>query len=332
MNSDGGRADISGVETQLKIRVPATSANLGPGFDVLGLALDMYNEFTVSVSETTLIEITGHGEGMPLDSSNLFYTAFAHLYASQREQPPPLYIRMMLDIPAGRGLGSSATAVVGGLAAANALMGGRFTNEQLLPHAVHLEQGQHADNVAPALLGGLVANVISGEQVISVPVTFPHDLAAVLFIPAFEMNTIQGRALMPSQYSKADVVFSTSRVALFLAALTRGRYDLLRVAMEDRIHQPYRAQIFPLMPSLIGAALDNGAHGACLSGGGSSILALATNNFDKIASALRSTAEAAGITGQTRVLGINRHGVTIERIENSAPHGETHKKNKENIE
>src|SRR5436190_2077273 len=204
---------MSKVDTTLKIRVPATSANLGPGFDVLGLALDLHNEFTISPADTTRIEIEGYAQDMLLDESNLFYRAFAHLYQAQGKQPPPLHIGMKLPIPPGRGLGSSATAVVGGLVAANSLMGAPFTHEQLLPHAVQLEQGQHADNVAPALLGGLVVNVISDNQVISVPMPFPEELRAVLFIPNFVMDTMQGRALMPNQYSKADVVFSMSRIA-----------------------------------------------------------------------------------------------------------------------
>lgn len=300
-------------DTKLEIRVPATSANLGPGFDVLGLALDLHNEFTISLSDTTRIDIEGDGQDVPLDETNLFYRAFAHLYHVQGEQAPPLHVKMRLPIPPGRGLGSSATAVVGGLVAANTLMGNPFKPEQLLPHAVRLEQGQHADNVAPALLGGLVVNVLNGKEVVSVPMPFPRDLRAVLFIPDFVMDTIQGRALMPAQYSKADLIFSTSRIALLLSAFTQKRYDLLRVAMEDRIHQPYRGQIFPLMPKLIQAALDSGAHGACLSGGGSTILALATTHFEQISSALRSTAEAEGVKGWTQVLDISREGVNVRR-------------------
>src|SRR5436853_2880568 len=198
---------------------------------------------------------------MRLDDTNLFYRSFAQLFRVQGKQAPPLRIEMRLAIPPGRGLGSSATAVVGGLVAANALLGTPFTHEELLPHAVQLEQGQHADNVAPALLGGLVVNVLDGDRVVSQSVPFPDELKAVLFISEFAMDTIQGRALMPAQYAKADVVFNASRVALFLAAITERRYDMLRTGMQDRMHQPYRAQIFPAMPALIQAALDAGAHG-----------------------------------------------------------------------
>src|SRR5207253_488012 len=131
---------------------------------------------------------------------------------------PPMRVSMQLAIPPGRGLGSSATAVVGGLLAANAYLGTPFSTEQLLAHAVELERGKHADNVAPALLGGLVVNVVA-DRVISLRVPFPDELRVVLFIPDFVMDTVQGRALMPDKYSRADAVFSTSRVALFLAAL-----------------------------------------------------------------------------------------------------------------
>src|SRR5436190_20772182 len=125
------------------------------------------------------------------------------------------------------------------------------------------------------------------------------------------MDTVQGRALMPEQYNKADLVFSTSRVALFMAGISEQRYDLLKEAMEDRIHQPYRAQIFPVMPKLIDAALDAGAHGACLSGGGSSILALASRDWENIAASMEYEANAAGIAGTTKVLQVDNDGAQV---------------------
>jgi homoserine kinase len=297
---------------RLTIRVPATCANLGPGFDVLGLALDLHNEFIVNQADGTYIKIEGLGHSMPHDESNLFYRAFSHLYQFRGEQAPPLHVQMRIAIPPGRGLGSSATAVVGGLVAANAFLGTPLTNDELLPHAVQLEPGRHPDNVAPALLGGLVVNVLAGDRVTSLRVPFPDDLKAVLFIPHFTMDTVQGRALMPAQYPTADVVFNSSRVALFLAALSKRRYDLLRLAMEDRMHQPYRARIFPAMPTLIQAALDAGAHGACLSGGGSSILALATGDLVKIGEAMRHAAKASGIDGIARVHSVSSQGASLE--------------------
>ncbi len=259
MASPAGRAagarERAGV---VHVRVPATSGNMGPGFDVLGLALDLHNEFTAAPAAETRIEVDGAGGDLPRDATNLFYRAFAHLYAAVGRAAPPLHVRMRLPIPAGRGLGSSATAVVGGLLAANARLGAPFDAAGLLPHAVALEHGRHPDNVAPALFGGLVVNVLVDDAPLAVPVPVPAALRAVVYIPDFPMDTVAGRALMPACYPRADVVFNTSRVALFLAALAQERYDWLRPAMEDRLHQPYRAQLFPAMPALIAAALARG--------------------------------------------------------------------------
>ena len=297
----------------LRLTVPATAGNLGAGFDVLGLAFGLYNEFTVTPAEYTRVEVDGPAEGIARGADNLFYRAFAHLHAVAGQPAPPLHIQMLLRVPPGRGLGSSATAVVGGLLAANAYLGLPYSAPELLVHAVALEHGRHPDNVAPALLGGLVVNVVDGERVISVPIPFPAEIQAVIYLPEFVMDTVEGRALMPAHYSRADVVFNSSRVALWLAAITGGRYDLLRVAMEDRLHQPYRAQLFPQMPALIAAALDAGACGACLSGGGSAILALATGHFEAIAAALEARAAATGLTGRALILPIDIHGARIVR-------------------
>ncbi|MDQ3707360.1 MAG: homoserine kinase [Chloroflexota bacterium] len=295
---------------RLQVRVPATSANLGPGFDVLGLALDLHNVFVVETADRTQIEIEGHAEDLPLDANNLFYRAFRHLFDLAGEVAPPLSVGMTLNIPPGKGLGSSATAVIGGLVAANEFLGRRFEQAELLSEAVKLEHGGHADNVAPALLGGLVVNVIEAGKVISVKLPFPAELKAVVFTPDFPMDTVRGRSLMPGKYSTEDAVYNSSRVALFLAAISQGRYDLLRVAMQDRMHQPYRTRIFPLLPALIEAALQAGAHGACLSGGGSSVLALATEHAEKVAQMLVGTARASGMDGAAMVTQADEKGAT----------------------
>ncbi len=303
----------------VRVHVPATSANLGPGFDVLGLALGLYNNFTVSPSNRLQIETVGFGDEVPCDETNLFYRAFAFLV--QRMVPsiamPPVYIKMELAIPQGKGLGSSATAVVGGLVAATAMLGSPLDKRALLPHAVDLEHGGHADNVAPALLGNLVVNAYdsTGDMRIALVVPFPDDLRAVLLIPDFAMDTVQGRELMPSHYTRQDVVYNTSRVALLLSALQTHRYDLLSTAMQDALHQPYRAKLFAAMPDLIRAALDGGAHGACLSGGGSAILALAEPGIaGQVGHAMLEAAHAAGLVGEVRVLDVDREGARVELL------------------
>jgi homoserine kinase len=299
----------------LRVTVPATSANLGAGFDVLGLALDLHNVFTVAQADEDKVEICGYSGDVPSDRSNLFYKAFKHLHDLSEKPTPTVHIGMELRVPPGLGLGSSATAVVGGLVAANVFLDGAFGEGDLLREAVKLEHGGHADNVAPALMGGLVVNVMDGDNVMSVRVPFPDELKAVVFTPDFPMDTVQGRALLPANYPRADVIFNASRVALFLAALSRKRYDLLRVAMQDRVHQPYRAQLFPLLPGLIKAALSAGAHGACLSGGGSSVLALATEGLDKIGAAMTRKGEATGMRGDVRILNIDHKGAEATWLE-----------------
>ncbi len=298
----------------IRVRVPATAANLGPGFDVLGLALALYNEFIVRPGDAPLrITVEGAATLLPAGPSNLFYRAFAHLYTQVGQPVPPLDVTMQLRIPPGSGLGSSATAVVGGLLAANAWLGEPLDHDALLPLAVALEHGGHPDNVAPALLGGLVVNTVAGAAVHSVRLPFPDVIKAVIYLPDFQMDTVQGRALLPATYSKADVVFSTSRVALLLAALQTGRYELLGEAMEDRIHQPYRAQLFPALPDLLAAARAAGAYGSSLSGGGSTVLALAPAGptCDAVAAAFEQAAGAAGLTGRAAVLDADLDGAQI---------------------
>jgi homoserine kinase len=301
------------------VLTPATSANLGPGFDSLGLALQLYNRFKVQLAQgdarEPLIRIDGaHGAGLSSGADNLFFRSFAALYARQQVELPALEILMTIDIPPGCGLGSSATAVVGGLVAANALLamqGKAVPQEDLLEIAVENETGNHPDNVAPALLGGLVATSSIDGRIRAIKTRFPDRLKAVIFTPSFPMDTVAGRKLLPASYSKADVTFNTGRVALLLTALQTGRYELIGEAMQDRLHQPYRQALFPAMPDIIQAAVDAGAHGASLSGGGSSLIALASANFTGILRAMQEAARAAGVEGTGRILRADQQGARV---------------------
>ena len=300
------------VERTLRVRVPATSANLGAGFDVFGLALNLHNIFRVTRSEELSIDIAGYTGDIPADKTNLFHRAFAHLHALAGEPVPPVRVEMDLRVPPGKGLGSSATAVVGGLIAANTMLAGRYSQDEILREAVKLERGAHADNVTAALMGGLVVNVTDGAEIITLSVHVPPTLQAALFTPDFEMDTVRGRKLMPRKYTREDAVFNASRTALLPVALSHGRLDLLRVAMQDRLHQPYREQLFPAMPMIIRAALDAGAHGACLSGGGSSVLALASDGLQIIGDAMARAARLADIRGEVRILDIDTRGARAD--------------------
>lgn len=303
----------------MAVLIPATSANLGPGFDTLGLALQLYNRFDVEIVDgdpwSPQIEVQGDlGDMLSKGSDNLFFQAFALLFQRKQADLPSVKIRMTIAIPPGCGLGSSATAVVGGLLAANELLrikGLGVPKEELLVPAVESEAGNHPDNVAPALLGGLVATTKADGEIRAVKTRFPDDLKAIIFTPSFPMDTVTGRKLLPAEYSRNDVTFNTGRVALFLTALQTGRYELIGEAMQDRLHQPYRLALFPAMPDIIQAALDAGAYGASLSGGGSSLIALAGSNFQAILRAMRETARSAGVDGTGMILRADQVGARV---------------------
>jgi homoserine kinase len=183
--------------------------------------------------------------------------------------------------------------------------------EELLAPAVEAEAGNHPDNVAPALLGGLVATTTADGEIRAVKTRFPDALKAIIFTPSFPMDTVTGRKLLPAEYSRDDVTFNTGRVALFLTALQTGRYELIGEAMQDRLHQPYRLALFPAMPAIIQTALDAGAHGASLSGGGSSLIALASSNFQTILRAMRETAGSLGVDGTGMILRADQVGARV---------------------
>ncbi len=307
--------------TSITISTPATSANLGPGFDSLGLALQLYNRFTVEIGgsdpRTPQIEVQGElGADLSTGPDNLFFRAMALLFERRRLPMPALKICMTINIPPGCGLGSSATAVVGGLMAANELLRLQdpdlaFTKEELLAPAVEAEAGNHPDNVAPALLGGLVATTVVEDETRAIKIHFPEALKAVIFTPSFPMDTVAGRKLLPSAYPKADVTFNTGRVALLLAALQTGHYEVIGEAMRDRLHQPYRETLFPAMPAIIEAAISAGAYGASLSGGGSSLIALANTNFHPILQSMQDTARSLGVEGQGMILAADQQGARV---------------------
>ncbi len=309
---------------RVEVRVPASSANLGPGFDCLGLALDLYNSFVFeqlpagSASPQIAYESAWGDDAalaaLPVDGSNLAYRVFAGHLAQLGCAVPPVSLRGALGIPASRGLGSSASAVVAGLLAADAFAGqpdSAMRRRALVAEAARYERGQHADNVAAALLGGLSAVARAGDAWHAVRVPLPRPLRAVLFVPSFAMDTVACRALLPQQYSHADAIHNVGHAGLLIAALAAGEYDVLGAAMDDRLHEPYRAKLFPQMPDLIAAARSAGAYGACLSGGGSAILALAGERAQAVAQAMMLAAAASNAEGRVIILEIAAEGAQV---------------------
>ena len=312
------------IAREVVVSVPATSANLGPGFDCVALALDLRNTFEVSIHPRAAgasgygdcqVELAPSDADQPrlpdieMGGDNLFCQAFTLLCERRHVTPPDLRVRISALIPPSRGLGSSATAVVGGLLAANTLLGQPLTTTELLELAVLCEPGGHADNVAAALLGGLVVTGASEAGIVALPLPIAEALRAVVFIPDMPMSTVAGRALLPERYSRGDLTFNLSRLALLLGALHTGRFDTLGVAMDDRVHQPYREQLFPALRPLMAAARAGGAHGACLSGGGSSVLALASRaEAPATCAALQRAAQETQTPGHCVIADISRQG------------------------
>jgi homoserine kinase len=272
------------------IRVPATSANLGPGFDSLGLALDITQDVTLSVGPDG-----GRFDGL----SRLVLDAAKSAFRLAKVEVPELTASGTPTIPIGRGLGASAAARAAGIVGANALLGGVLSDEQMLSLGAGLEG--HADNMAPALFGGLRVVVRDGDGYVHLAAPIAVGLKVVLFVPDFEMPTNESRKLLPTSLSREDAIHNIGRAALLVAALCRGDWQLLDLATQDRLHQPARAELFPAMPGIIAAAKDAGAHCAYLSGGGSTIAAFATTEPDSIMAAMVEAARSGGYTGKTIV-------------------------------
>jgi homoserine kinase len=279
--------------SRISVRVPATSANLGPGFDCLGLTLDLWGQLTFTASDRPAPATDDPVLDM---AARAFQRPFAGL---QRQPPPGLAITYDGAVPVARGLGASAIARAAGLLAANAVLGDPLDREELLALGTDLEG--HADNMAPALFGGLQVVARDETAIHHIGLPLPAGLKAVLFVPEFTMPTQKSRRVLPKSLSRADAVHNTGRAALLVAALATGRLDALDAASQDRLHQPARSQIFPAMYDLFQAARDAGAHCAYLSGGGSTVCALASDHEAAIASAMADTAHLHGVAGETMI-------------------------------
>ncbi|MDI6815707.1 MAG: homoserine kinase [Actinomycetota bacterium] len=254
--------------------VPATTANLGPGFDVLGLALNLYNTFTLSEIENGLVvEASGNGaERLSKDENNLAYTAAKRVFDETGHRVGGLHIGIDIGVPLGRGLGSSSTAIVGGLAAANELCGGQLSRQDIFVLATEIEG--HPDNVGPAVFGGFNICYARQEVVHAVSLKPSNNIKPVVLIPSSMLETKKARSVLPASVTMADAVFNISRSSILVAAFLEGRPDMLRDATEDRLHQPYRSPLVPGMDRVIEALSSYPDIGVALSGAGPSILSL----------------------------------------------------------
>lgn len=327
--------------SHIQVMVPATTANLGPGFDTLGLALDLWNRFEATLTPperrslaehplrpdtVRLKQVTCTGEGaddLSCASDNLVYQGVLTALGAGEGAPSDdarddeadawgLHLVIDNQVPLSSGLGSSATAIVAGLLIGNQLRRQSLYPSQLLDLAFDMEG--HPDNVAAALLGGLTVCVINQDgRVDALSVPPPEDLWVIVAVPDFYLGTKDSRGALPDRVSRSDAVFNLSRAALWVAAATTGRLDVLRTATEDRLHQPYRSSLIPGLNDVFAEALSAGALGVALSGSGPSVVAFAVKEETRrIEAAMRAAFRRVGVTPRLYTLRPTARGARVE--------------------
>ena len=297
---------------RIAIRVPASTANLGSGFDVLGLALGLYN--TIEMETTSRgVEVTVEGEGAGRlqgeGKRSLVVRAAEAAFAHLGVTPPGLKVHLRNEIPLKRGLGSSGTACLGGIIGAAELTGRPLSPQEILKLALPLEG--HPDNITPSLVGGLTASCLSGGEVRYVRIPLPEAIRVVAVIPERQLSTAEARRALPRQVPFADAVHNVSRVALLVGAMVAGDLSLLDEATRDRLHQPYRAKLLPGMEEVLEVARRGGALAAFLSGAGSTVVALVNQGAETVGAEMAEAWARIGLRAEVKVLAIDREGVQL---------------------
>lgn len=306
-------------KNRVVVRVPGTSANCGPGFDCLGLATTIYNylDLTLIRGGKVVVESSGEGaENIPNGRRNLTWQAVSRFLKAvgRDDEFKGAIIRMKNNVPISRGLGSSSTAIVAGLVAANEIVGAPLNRQELLKLATELEG--HPDNVAPALFGGFTVSVMDSGEVQTFSFLPRVKLKLIVAVPDFELSTRLARKVLPRNVSMKDAIFNVSRASMLIAALVEGREDLLPLAFDDALHQPYRKKLVPGMSAVFDAAKSAGALGAAISGAGSCLIAFTTLHSgleDKIAAAMTTAFKSAGVTSKALILDVDRRGAQVVR-------------------
>lgn len=299
---------------KITVSVPATTANLGVGFDCLGAALTMANEFQFKVVDSdTKLKIIVEGKELDkvdVDENNLIYRSLLQLYQHIEQSPPNLEITIKLGVPLSRGLGSSATAIIAGLLGANNLAGNPLAQSEIRDMAIAIEG--HPDNVVPALYGDCLLSVEDGGkwQISSIP--WHQDIIPVVAIPNFELSTQEARSVLPTEYSRSDAIFNISRMGLLIRALATNNAEWLQTALVDQLHQPYRKKLITGYDQVQQAAISAGAYGMVISGAGPTLLALSSpERVEGVVNSMAETWGNLGIEADVRSLAINTVGAKI---------------------
>ncbi|MBE7536150.1 MAG: homoserine kinase [Anaerolineales bacterium] len=298
------------------IKVPATSANLGPGFDTLGLALDLWNVTTLAPAKEFSVQVTGEGAGRLATGKNNLIVRAAQRLAERAGKPlPPFHAKCANQIPLSSGMGSSSAAILTGLLAGNTLLKNPFSREEVLNLACEMEG--HPDNVAPAMMGGLVVSTVEGGKVIARKISVGVNVHVTIVLPNFYLPTKQARAAIPKKVSVKNAVHNISRSVLVVEALRMGELDLLSKVMTDKLHQPYRLRLIPGAVSAMEAAKEAGASAVALSGAGPSLIAFSTGEAgipqgDDVGESMKRAYKAAGVEARIFRLGVVSRGVEIQ--------------------
>ena len=293
-------------------RIPASTTNLGPGFDVLGLALQLYSTVTLEASETdTQVVVSGvDADKIPSTPEHIAFQAVELVFdRSGTQRPKGFKLQIENGIPAIRGLGGSGTAILGGLLTANALCSSPFSDVELLNFATELEG--HPDNVAASLYGGLVVSAQEDAEVHTVRLECPPVLSVVLAIPDFPLSTEQARGVLPTSVGFADAIYNTSRSTLLIASIATGQFEMLRVAMKDRLHQPYRTALIPGFDDVAKAATTAGALSVALSGAGPTVAAYCLERTTQVAEQMQAAFRKHQIAADIKILKPDVDGASL---------------------
>lgn len=292
----------------IKVRVPATSANMGPGFDSLGIGLTLYNEFGFKEIESGL-----KFKGIPeefCNEENIIYEAMKYCFDKAGYKIKGLEIsELNQDVPISRGLGSSSTCIVGGLVGANEILGGKFSEDELLDMAVEIEG--HPDNVAPALIGGMVVAITEENKTFYDKINLKGGLKFVAIVPNFRLSTEKARGVLPKEITLKDGVYNVSRAALMVSSFTSGKYELIKYACKDAFHQNYRSQLIPGFEKVYNKSYELGALGCYLSGAGPTIMAIIDEKDERFSNKLKQFLNDENLQWDILELSLDSEGATI---------------------
>ncbi|WP_129599885.1 homoserine kinase [Anaerophilus nitritogenes] len=288
-----------------KVRVPATTANMGPGFDTLGMALSLYNEWKVEKNENGLKIVDCD---LPLEE-NLVYQSMKKVLDEHETKIDGIKITPNIKIPMSRGLGSSATAIVGGIMIANTILGNVLTKDDMIHIGTNMEG--HPDNIVPAVLGGMYASIYENDKVVYSKVNVPKNLRFAAMSPDFFVSTHEARKVIANAYSKEDCIFNLSRVAMLICAMNNGEIDKLRISMEDRIHQPYRFPLIKDIEKIFDHAKSLGSKAEVISGSGSTLLAVIEENNTQFEENMNKYLESLENHWEFKILKADEMGVKI---------------------